>query len=704
MSRKIYAFVFLLSFVEYAFCQNILVNPGFENGEESWIDFSTNPEHTDLSIDYSVSHSGNASAKIYINDTLEVSAGWLQGVNIIAGHHYLLEGFIKTDNVQGMVFPYLHFSDQSDSLLYGMLLMPLNRTTNWKLTQSRFIAPENSVGLVLFLLFVGEKGTGWFDDLSLIDLTDTTAHQFSINFSETIGEIKPFLATNCGPVRPGNPNDLTSKFQEIGIDFVRTHDYYGPCDIHTIFPDTSRDPLDSTAYYFASTDSVIEPIINAGCNILFRLGESWEYEPIYNVPPADFEKWAQVCVQIIKHYNDGWNNGYHYNIEYWEIWNEPNLQHHWDGTVEQYCHLYHITANRIKEYNPSLKVGGPAIAYIYNASFIETFLDSVVTYNIPLDFFSYHFYNFANPFDYLYADSVMKKYLADAGLSYVERFNTEWNTYVYDEQNSIDWGRDDALNAALTVSAISYLQDSDLSKAFRYRTDEYLFGLFRDNGDYSYSGLALKAIGEFRKTSVRLYTTGGDSMGTTILAGKSQTDDKINLLISDNSSIANGYEFVVNGLLQDKIYKYQTYRIDNTMEWEFLQEGNITDAQNIIKCTGQSPFVDIISISQTSGIAEDNIKSIVNSIYLYPNPFCSKTSLEFRVQGSELKDLQLQIYDLAGRLVRTLPVTQSPNNTITKVTWDAKDDLGKSVSSGIYFYKLKVDDKFSQTKKLLLLR
>ena len=97
----------------------------------------------------------------------------------------------------------------------------------------------------------------------------------------------------------------------------------------------------------------------------------------------------------------------------------------------------------------------------------------------------------------------------------------------------------------------------------------------------------------------------------------------------------------------------------------------------------------------------------------YPNPFSTKTVIEFTVYGLQFTDknrepstvnCQLQIYDLAGRLVKSFPITQSLNNPITKVVWDGKNDLGERVGSGLYFYKLKVGDKFSQTKKLLLLR
>ncbi|MBI4722077.1 MAG: T9SS type A sorting domain-containing protein [Candidatus Stahlbacteria bacterium] len=109
----------------------------------------------------------------------------------------------------------------------------------------------------------------------------------------------------------------------------------------------------------------------------------------------------------------------------------------------------------------------------------------------------------------------------------------------------------------------------------------------------------------------------------------------------------------------------------------------------------------IFKYTEEEGI-EERAKCKVQSAKLeaYPNPFAQKTVIEFRVQSSELKDTQLQIYDLTGRLVRSFQITnyQSP---ITKVVWDGRDDLGKRLGAGIYFYKLNVGE-FSQTKKLLL--
>ena len=80
---------------------------------------------------------------------------------------------------------------------------------------------------------------------------------------------------------------------------------------------------------------------------------------------------------------------------------------------------------------------------------------------------------------------------------------------------------------------------------------------------------------------------------------------------------------------------------------------------------------------------KDTLLTIRNS----PNPFRVNTVIEFRVESSELKDLQLQIYDLAGQIIRAFPIS-TPQSPITRVVWDGTDESGSKVGSGIYFYKI----------------
>ncbi len=88
----------------------------------------------------------------------------------------------------------------------------------------------------------------------------------------------------------------------------------------------------------------------------------------------------------------------------------------------------------------------------------------------------------------------------------------------------------------------------------------------------------------------------------------------------------------------------------------------------------------------------------------YPNPFNPETRVEYAVPGSQ-KDgvpVLLEIYNVLGQLVRTL-VDQPQSGGKHEVVWDGKDDGGKDVASGIYFYRLKAGETV-ETKRMVLIR
>jgi hypothetical protein len=84
----------------------------------------------------------------------------------------------------------------------------------------------------------------------------------------------------------------------------------------------------------------------------------------------------------------------------------------------------------------------------------------------------------------------------------------------------------------------------------------------------------------------------------------------------------------------------------------------------------------------------------------YPNPFNPSTKIEFTLDRAGY--VTLRIYDVVGRKVRTL-VSEQLSSGYQSVIWDGKNDDGKDVASGVYFYQLKVGD-FSEPKKMLLLK
>ena len=91
----------------------------------------------------------------------------------------------------------------------------------------------------------------------------------------------------------------------------------------------------------------------------------------------------------------------------------------------------------------------------------------------------------------------------------------------------------------------------------------------------------------------------------------------------------------------------------------------------------------------------------------YPNPFNPATTIPFQVGGSQFMvhspvHTSLKIYNILGRLVRTL-VDEEKAPGSYKIIWDGKDNSGKEVGSGIYFYQLRTEE-YTATKKMVLLR
>ena len=84
----------------------------------------------------------------------------------------------------------------------------------------------------------------------------------------------------------------------------------------------------------------------------------------------------------------------------------------------------------------------------------------------------------------------------------------------------------------------------------------------------------------------------------------------------------------------------------------------------------------------------------------YPNPFNPTTTIEYEIQQSG--NVEIKIFDEIGQLIRTL-VNEGKDLGSYSVLWDGKSDGGSNVSTGVYFYQLKVND-FLSNKKMILLK
>jgi hypothetical protein len=85
----------------------------------------------------------------------------------------------------------------------------------------------------------------------------------------------------------------------------------------------------------------------------------------------------------------------------------------------------------------------------------------------------------------------------------------------------------------------------------------------------------------------------------------------------------------------------------------------------------------------------------------YPNPFNPGTMIRYSLQ--EPARVKIRIYDVAGRLVRTLALDSPTDAGLNEVSWNGRNDLGRDVPSGLYFVRIHASREVG-TGKMLLIR
>jgi flagellar hook assembly protein FlgD len=97
----------------------------------------------------------------------------------------------------------------------------------------------------------------------------------------------------------------------------------------------------------------------------------------------------------------------------------------------------------------------------------------------------------------------------------------------------------------------------------------------------------------------------------------------------------------------------------------------------------------------------DLIPQTVELLQNYPNPFNSSTTIIFRMPKE--RRVQLDILSVLGQKVRTL-VDEWLTPGSYSIAWDGTDNTGRSVASGVYFYRLVSEGHPIQTRKLTILK
>jgi len=107
-----------------------------------------------------------------------------------------------------------------------------------------------------------------------------------------------------------------------------------------------------------------------------------------------------------------------------------------------------------------------------------------------------------------------------------------------------------------------------------------------------------------------------------------------------------------------------------------------------------------LTVTPDTGI-EDEVVAGAIFFGAVPNPFGPLTDLHFSLPAAA--EVELKVYDVAGRLVRSLVDGPRPGG-MNEVRWNGRDENGHEVASGTYFARLVVDELQSEVRPLTLLR
>jgi xylan 1,4-beta-xylosidase len=432
----------------------------------------------------------------------------------------------------------------------------------------------------------------------------------SIDAAAQRGRIKRVNDVDNGPLCQRGIVDLSRYYKELGIRNVRLHDvpwtYDNVLDINYVFPNWNADPDRPENYDFTQSDYYLHTISALGINIIFRLGYSAEYKTAvhHNAPPSSYDKWADIAAHIVRHYNNGWANGQAANIKYWEIWNEPDGHGlvFWAGPPEGLYRLYEVTARKLKGLDPSLKVGGPAIAG--SLPFLEGFLKYEQEHKVPVDFVSWHIYT-QDPHEVARRANEVHQLMARYDFLSAESILDEWN------YGPVDWtklfkdpaasrtyfeGSQDSFGAAFDATVMTDLQDAPVDIATFFSGTTFMWGLFTSSGAPQKAYYSFLAFQRLLETPLRIAVEPLNQAKLSALAGMSEDKQMVRLLVTSLGTNHKSVRLELKNLPWSGPSDYEQRIINPDHDLDAVKIGPVSGTGPSIQAEIDGPSVSLFTI------------------------------------------------------------------------------------------------------------
>ncbi|MCD4820006.1 MAG: T9SS type A sorting domain-containing protein [Candidatus Cloacimonetes bacterium] len=201
------------------------------------------------------------------------------------------------------------------------------------------------------------------------------------------------------------------------------------------------------------------------------------------------------------------------------------------------------------------------------------------------------------------------------------------------------------------------------------------------------------------------------------ISNLSSTSGRPSISIDAVDNLYVVWENITDGVHYDVVYKKYEKETNTWSDMINLSETNNIDSRHpicpLIKNDylytiwtegGGIPFSVMIN---SILIVDTNDDYIVNKVVNllsqnYPNPFNPSTTISFETTNL-IENTRIEIFNIKGQKIKTLEV-KNEKLGINEVVWNGKNENGKVVSSGIYFYNLILDSKVVDSKKMILMK
>jgi len=166
----------------------------------------------------------------------------------------------------------------------------------------------------------------------------------------------------------------------------------------------------------------------------------------------------------------------------------------------------------------------------------------------------------------------------------------------------------------------------------------------------------------------------------------------------DPSEELLAYNVYRNGIILQSILDEEYFDLD-------MINGDYSYFISAVYDSGESLPTDTVNVQiNIAGLENHEIPDAHFRLYNYPNPFNPSTTISFSINNEQFERIEIVIYNLKGQRIKTFSnftITQSADQ---QIFWDGTDSNNQTVSSGIYFYQLVIDNKVCVQNKMILVK